>query len=101
MQRSLRQCFGAGAAALILILAASALSLTAQVSTGTVLGTVTDASGAAIGDAQILIKNSGTGVTQSTTTDNQGRFTVPSLNVGQYEVSASKQGFQTFVRQNV
>ncbi len=84
-----------------LIFAASGVPLLGQVSTGTILGTVTDASGAAIGEAQILIKNSGTDATQSTATDSQGRFTMPSLNVGQYSVTASKTGFQTVVRQSV
>ena len=87
--------------ALSVILLASVFPLAAQVSTGTILGTVTDSSGAAIAETQIQTKNSGTGVVQTTVTDGQGRFTVPGLNVGQYEVSASKAGFQTAVRQNV
>lgn len=85
----------------LILLGGSLLPLGAQVSTGTISGTVTDSSGAAIADAQITIRNSGTDVTETLTTDSQGRFTQPSLNVGQYSVSANKTGFQTVVRQNV
>jgi Carboxypeptidase regulatory-like domain/TonB-dependent Receptor Plug Domain len=86
---------------LVLIFLGSVFPLVAQVSTGTILGVVTDTSGAAIADAEVQVKSSDTGAIQTTTTDTQGRFTVPSLNVGQYEVSASKAGFQTVVRRSV
>ena len=86
---------------ILILLGGSLLPLAAQVSTGTISGTVTDSSGAAVADAQIIVRNSGTDVTETLTTDSQGRFTQPSLNVGQYSVSANKTGFQTVVRQNV
>ena len=85
----------------MVIWGSAAWTLSAQVSTATILGTVTDASGAAVNDAGIQIRNTGTGATQSTTSDGQGRFAVPSLIVGQYDVTAAKAGFQTAVRQNV
>src|SRR5215468_5881053 len=100
MQRCLNVCRRIGALALLLSLLGIS-QLPAQVSTGTVLGTVTDASGAAVSEAQVQVKNTGTAVVQTTTTDTQGRFTVTSLNVGQYEVTVSKPGFQNVVRQNV
>jgi hypothetical protein len=81
--------------------AITAPSLLAQATTATVLGTVTDTSGAAIPDAAVLVKNVATGVTQSTVSDGQGRFTVPSLEVGNYEVQASKMGFQSTVKTGV
>ncbi len=93
-------CIGTLAGALVLILG-SMIPLGAQVSTGTISGTITDSSGAAISDAQVQVKNSGTGVVQTAASDSQGRFTVPSLNVGQYEVTANKAGFQTVVRTNI
>ena len=88
--------------AILSILAVGSMHpLAAQVSTGTILGTVTDSSGAAIGEAQITIRNTGTDVAQTLNTDSQGRFTQPSLNIGQYTVTAGKPGFQTVVRENV
>ena len=51
--------------------------LNAQASTATVLGTVTDMSGAAVSDALVTVKNVGTGATQAVNADGQGRFIVP------------------------
>ena len=55
-------------------------------------GTVADASGAAIPDANIEVKNVGTG-TQVVSADAQGRFPVQDLIVVEYEIQASKSGF--------
>jgi hypothetical protein len=66
--------------------------------TGSISGTVTDASGAAIPDAAIQIKNVGTGLTRTVQSDDQGRYRAPELGIGDYEISASKMGFSTAVR---
>src|SRR4029079_13487765 len=71
--------------------------LGAQAATATILGTVTDASGAAVPDATIQVKNNGTGAVQSTTSDAQGRFRVSEVPVGSYDIQASKVGFSTVV----
>src|SRR5580658_1645506 len=75
--------------------------LAAQGATATILGTVTDASGAAVADAAIQVTNVGTGISQSTTSDGQGRFRAPDLGVGEYEVQASKAGFSTLVHKGI
>jgi len=75
--------------------------LQAQATTATVLGTVTDPSGAAVGDAAVQVKNVGTGIAQTTTSDSAGRFRVPDLGLGDYEVQASKPGFQTVVHKGI
>ena len=59
--------------------------LAAQGTTATILGTVTDATGAAIPDAAVQVKNVGTGQTQNVQSDAQGRYRVPDLIVGDYE----------------
>jgi Carboxypeptidase regulatory-like domain/TonB-dependent Receptor Plug Domain len=84
-----------------LLLSLTGTSLLAQVTTATISGTVSDSSGASVPDAVVQVKNTGTGITQSTNTDGQGRFTVPSLAVGEYQVTASKAGFQTVVRDRI
>jgi Carboxypeptidase regulatory-like domain len=56
------------------MLSAGSGRLWAQGATATILGTVTDMSGAAVPRAMVQVKNSGTGVTQSIATDAQGRF---------------------------
>ena len=76
-------------------------TLRAQTTTGTILGSVNDSTGGVIPGATIQIRNTGTGVANTTTTDGQGRFNVPDLQVGSYEVRATHMGFQTEVRQGI
>ena len=66
----------------------------AQAVKATILGVVTDSSGAAIPGAKVSVTNSGTGITRTTTSDSQGRYTVPDLDIGTYEVDAEAAGFQ-------
>jgi len=73
----------------------------AQAVTGNISGTVTDSSGAVIAGANIQVKNTATGVTQTTTSNSQGRYNVPDLTVGTYDVQASNSGFQTVVHAGV
>src|SRR5581483_7995198 len=85
----------------LLISGVSILPLAAQVSTATISGTVTDASGAAIAEAAIQVKNVATGIVQNTTTDAQGRYNVPNLGIGNYEVQAARMGFSTVVHTGI
>jgi Carboxypeptidase regulatory-like domain len=73
----------------------------AQAVAGNISGTVTDASGAAIVGAQVVVTNTGTGVALTTTSNDQGRYNAPDLVVGSYQVSASKSGFQKVVQANI
>src|SRR5437764_563227 len=73
----------------------------AQSSTATIIGTVTDSSGALIVGAAVQAKNTGTGLAQSANSDAQGRFRIPNLNIGSYEVQVSQAGFQTVVRTGI
>ena len=75
--------------------------LNAQGSTGTILGTVTDMSGAAIPGAMVQVRNTGTGQAQSVATDPQGRYRASDLVIGDYEVQASQAGFTTTVRKGI
>jgi hypothetical protein len=69
----------------------------AQVTGATLSGTVTDASGAVIANAQVSIKNTATGITKDSTTDSAGFYTVPNLPAGPYEVKVTAAGFNTAV----
>jgi len=75
--------------------------LYAQAATGTIHGTVTDMSGAAIPTASVQVKNTGTGATQTTATDAAGRFNLPDLAVGSYEIQASQTGFSVVVHKGI
>ena len=73
----------------------------AQVAGGTISGSVRDSSGGAIAGAQIAVKNSETAIIRSVDTDNDGIYTTPNLVPGTYEISASKNGFDTVERLGV
>ena len=81
-------------------LLAGALSL-AQVTTGTISGTVQDASGAAIAGAELTIRNLDTGATRVMASDATGRYAAPDLGVGNYEIQAQHAGFQTAIRSGI
>jgi outer membrane receptor protein involved in Fe transport len=90
---------------LCLTLAVAVLFATGRVSaqqqTATITGTATDASGAALAGAKIVVTNTATNASQSTVTDQQGRYAVPDLPVGNYNVAASQSGFRTTVQNGV
>jgi Carboxypeptidase regulatory-like domain len=60
---------------------------------GTILGTVEDETGAAIPNATISVKNLGTGLEQSTTSDATGTYTISNLPVGHYSITVISAGF--------
>jgi len=66
-----------------------------------ILGTVTDSGGAVIPGASLQVKNIATGRVQQVRTDEQGRYTIADLPIGNYEAQASVQGFQTTVRRGI
>jgi hypothetical protein len=72
----------------------------AQISTATITGVVTDQSGAAIPKATVTAKNEQTGIEVSKTSDETGRYVIPNLPPGAYEVKASQAGFATLIRRN-
>jgi hypothetical protein len=75
--------------------------LNAQAATATILGTVTDMSGAAVPGAAVQVKNVGTGITQSTVSDSVGRYNVPDLGIGEYEIQATSTGFSSVVHKGI
>ncbi|MBI4480569.1 MAG: TonB-dependent receptor [Acidobacteria bacterium] len=85
--------------AMVLLLSASMAM--AQLTTGTINGTVTDQSGAAVPGANVTAKNTETGASRATVTGPTGRYEFPSMPGGTYEVTATSQGFQTSVRSGV
>lgn len=89
------------ALAAVCLCIAGAPAVHAQAVTGNISGTVTDASGAVIAGAQVLVTNTATGVNLTLTSNDQGRYNAPDLVVGPYQVTASKSGFQTTVQKNV
>jgi hypothetical protein len=68
---------------------------------GTILGTVTDNSGAVVANAKVDVTNAATGVTSHTQTSSEGNFTVPYLAPGAYRVTVEAPGFQKAVAENI
>ena len=72
---------------------------------GTIRGTVSDPTGAAVPAAKVTIRNIDTGLTQSVTTGTDGLYALPYLPAGNYSVTTEKAGFRkaeaTAIRVNV
>jgi hypothetical protein len=82
------------AAALIALLVISFATLSfAQVSTGSLSGTVRDKSGNAVLDASVTVKNLGTGLSRITSTRRDGGYSLVQLPVGIYSIVVSHEGF--------
>jgi carboxypeptidase family protein len=67
----------------------------AQAVTGTILGTVTDTTGATVPGATVTLANQGTGLVRTLVTDESGEYTAPSLPTGKYRLTAELPGFKT------
>jgi hypothetical protein len=86
----------------LLFILASLLSvglLFSQGNTGTVLGTVTDASGAVVPRVKVVVMNVDTGVATPVETDNLGNYRAQFLPPGRYSVEAEASGFKKFRRE--
>src|SRR5882724_9775771 len=66
----------------------------AQTFRGTILGSVTDSSGAAVPGATVTIKNVDTGLVRTVTASEDGSYAAPELPIGTYSVSVEKTGFK-------
>ena len=65
------------------------------ISTGSIVGTVTDPSGAVVSGVKVTITNKGTGQVITTTTTSTGNYASGALNPGNYQVRIEGQGFKT------
>jgi len=83
------------------LLAACQCTLFAQANTGTILGRVTDPTGAAVPGVKITAKNAQTGTTKEYTTDPLGNYIVSYLIPGNYDVTAEVASFKRAVRSGV
>jgi Carboxypeptidase regulatory-like domain len=69
--------------------------------TGSISGVITDASGAVTPGVTVIVTSLATSVKHTTVTDSKGFYSVPTLDVGSYDVSASQTGFRDFLEQGV
>jgi hypothetical protein len=87
------------AAALICCLV-SVLPVSAQ-SSGTLTGTVTDPSGAVVPGATVVMKNDQSGDKRRTVANNDGFFSINAVQPGEYSVTITAQGFESYVQKGV
>jgi hypothetical protein len=87
------------ASVVALLLVCSALGYVAKAQTfrGTILGTVTDTSGAAVAGANVSVKNTETGLLRTVTSGDDGGYSAPELPIGNYSVTVEKSGFKVGV----
>jgi len=79
----------------VVLLLLGVAPLYAQVDTGSILGTVTDQSGAVVSGAKVTLTNEGTAISLSTTTTGDGLYKFSPVKIGSYKIEVSFQGFQT------
>jgi hypothetical protein len=79
----------------ITLLAISPLFAQTTISTGSIVGTVTDPSGAVVSGAKVTITNKGTGQVVTTTTTSTGNYATGALIPGDYTIRVEGAGFKT------
>jgi hypothetical protein len=72
-----------------------------QTVTGTISGTVKDSSGAVLPGTKISLLNQDTGTARAVQADAAGHYSASTLNLGNYRVTATQDGFQTQVRSGI
>ncbi len=86
---------------LVLSLLVSVSMLPAQTTSTSILGTVTDSSGAVVVGAKVTVTQVGTGLKRETLTSSTGDYNFPLLDVGEYELKVEMPGFKTETRKNI
>ena len=90
--------------AIVVIVLCTVLSvapLSAQVATGSIVGTVSDSSGQVVPGAQVTIREVNRNTTTALVTDRSGVYTAPFLVPGTYAVQVELQGFKTWIRPGI
>jgi Carboxypeptidase regulatory-like domain/TonB dependent receptor-like, beta-barrel/TonB-dependent Receptor Plug Domain len=83
---------------MLLLAVVASTPVYAQVAGATLSGTATDASGAAVPNAKVSIKNGATGVVREVTTDSAGFYSAPNLLPGVYSITVAATGFSSSVQ---
>jgi len=86
---------------IMLALLSTLTSLFAQSVTGSVYGTITDASGAVVPSASVTLTNSGTNVSLSSKSNASGEYIFPVVDPGNYKVTATMSGFTTQMQNDI
>src|SRR6476620_5627349 len=87
----------------LLVLSGLVLAMSLQVfaQEATVVGTVTDPTGAALPNVSVTLKNLDTGLTTKVTTSADGQYVAPNVRIGRYTISVTVPGFRAAERTGV
>ena len=80
---------------------AVSLAFSQSTGTATLVGTVTDPTGAVIAGAKVKVVNTGTQFVSANTTSAEGSYYVPYLIPGSYRLTIEANGFKTYVREGI
>ncbi len=86
---------------LLLFLAVTCAPAFAQATFGSIVGNVTDATGASVAGAAITVVNEGTGISRGAVSDARGAYEVTHLIGGRYSVAVSSTGFKKFENKGI
>ncbi len=97
-----RNTLWSSAASLLLTIAVASVpgTLLAQ-TTGTILGQVSDSSGATVSTAKVQVQNVGTGLNREAETNESGSYLVLSLPTGTYKITVTAPGFKSYSQSNI
>ena len=98
---SLRRCAKACVTAVLILFTSVCFRASAQISTATITGTVTDSTGAAVAGAKILVQETSTNFETRSQTNEEGLFRVQSLLPGIYNVSFEAAGFKLLIQKGL
>jgi hypothetical protein len=85
----------------LMLIFSHALTATAQVTSGTILGSVQDSTGAAIPGATVTATAPTVGISRKVVSSGNGTFSIPNLNGATYDLTVSAKGFETLVRSGI
>jgi len=86
---------------LVVLALVAVAGASAQVTTGSILGTVRDQSGAVVPNARVVVTDTGKGTSVTVEANGDGEYTIPFLIPGAYNVSAESAGFKRTVSNNI
>jgi hypothetical protein len=84
-----------------MIMSFAARTASAQVLYGSIVGTLTDESGAVVPQATVTVKNTSTGLSRDAKTDNAGYYSIPNLPEGTYDLSVDAGGFRPYTQKGL
>jgi hypothetical protein len=90
-----------GVLALVCLLALFSQPASGQIVFGSMVGNVTDATGAAVPGAEVKITHISTNDVRTVQTDAAGAYTISTVTPGRYQVEVTREGFRTFVATDI